>query len=177
MFDHSSIRTLAAALVLIAAVTDLRSRRIPNWLTLSGLGAGLLLNSIVAGPAGLWNSLGGLALGFASYLSLYGLRAMGAGDVKLMAAVGAILGPASWLVVFIASAAAAGVLAIGMIVWKRRVQETLQNAIFILQELTRLRAPHVRHQHLDIRDPRAMNMPHAVAIAVGTAGCLMLAAI
>src|ERR1700712_422001 len=127
-----SLQICASAIVLAAAATDLRTRRIPNWLTLSGVCVGLLLNWAAGGSAGLLNSVGGMCLGFASYFVLYCLRAMGAGDVKLMAAVGALVGPARWVTVFVASSLAAGLLALLLMVWKRRVSETLWNMFFIV---------------------------------------------
>jgi prepilin peptidase CpaA len=177
MSPDSYTRILLAVIVLIAATTDLRSRRIPNWLTLSGAGAGLLLNWKLSGLSGLANSSGGLLLGFAAYFVLYWLHAMGAGDVKLMAAVGAIVGPRNWIAVFIATAVAGGVLALALMIWKGRVRETLWNTFFIAQELASFRPPHERRQNLDVNDPRALNMPHGVAIAAGTVACLLLAVI
>lgn len=78
-------------LLLAAVVFDLLSRRIPNWLTLSGAVAGVALG-VSPGGIGIVQSAGGLALGLALFLPLYALRAMGAADVKLMAAVGSLLG-------------------------------------------------------------------------------------
>jgi prepilin peptidase CpaA len=177
MFRYSAIRILVAVIVAAAAATDLRWRKIPNWLTLSGASAGLLLNWNISGFAGVMSSLGGMALGFGAYFFLYYLHAIGAGDVKLMAAVGAIVGPENWIRVFIATAIAGGVLALALMIWKGRVRETLSNAIFITAELAHFRAPHKRRSDLDVKDPRSLKMPHAVAIAAGTVTCLLLAAI
>ena len=177
MSNDLILRILVAAIVLVAAATDIRSRRIPNWLTLSGVVAGLLLNTVLFGLPGLRNSLSGMGLGFAAYFVLYCLRAMGAGDLKLMAAVGAIIGPGHWVSVFMASALAGGVFALALIVWKGRMRETLWNSFFIAQELVHFRAPYKRHEHLSVRDPRALNMPHGVAIAAGTMACLLFARI
>jgi prepilin peptidase CpaA len=118
----------AAVLVLIAGASDIRSRRIPNWLTLSGVCAGLALHGATGGFNGFKLSAMGMLLGFGAYLALYCLRAMGAGDVKLMAAVGAIVGPAGWISVFVATAIAAGLLSLGLVIIKRRLRETLWNA-------------------------------------------------
>jgi prepilin peptidase CpaA len=159
----------AAALVAAAAVTDMLSRRIPNWLTLSGVLGGLLLHTATGGFGGFKLSAGGMLLGFGSYLVLYSLRAMGAGDVKLMAAVGAILGPSNWVSVFVATALAGGILAMVLIVVKGRTRETLWNVWYIANELLHFRAPHKRRSDMDVRDPNALNMPHGVAIAAGTA--------
>jgi prepilin peptidase CpaA len=82
------------ALLVVASVSDYRSYRIPNWLTVSGMAFGLIYNTaypLMPGAGFRW-SLGGLVLGLLTMLPLYVLKAMGAGDVKLMAMVGAFLG-------------------------------------------------------------------------------------
>jgi len=84
---------LLGILVAIAAIFDIRYRRIPNWLVLAGINAGFVWNSSVSGWSGLGRAAEGLGLGFALYFPLYLIRARGAGDVKLLAAVGAIAGP------------------------------------------------------------------------------------
>jgi prepilin peptidase CpaA len=177
MPHSSAVRILVAVIVVAAAATDIRSRRIPNWLTLSGVCAGLLLNWTISGLHGIGTAVSGMALGFASYFVLYCIRAMGAGDVKLMAAVGAVVGPGSWVAVFIASAIAGGVFAVVLMIWKGRVRETVWNTLFIAKELVHFRAPYHRRKDLDVKDPRALNMPHGVAIAAGTVACLLLAVI
>ena len=174
MHRYSPVEILVLVVVLAAAATDIHRRRIPNWLTLSGVCAGLALNTFLSGWRGLGTSVTGLLLGFGAYILLYALRAMGAGDVKLMAAVGAIVGPANWFAIFIASALAGGVLAIILMVWKGRIKQTLLNTLYITGELIHLRAPYERRSELDVKDPRALNMPHGVAIAAGTLACLWL---
>jgi prepilin peptidase CpaA len=164
----SSFQMCVAVLVLIAAAMDIRWRKIPNWLSLSGVCAGLLLHGVTGGAAGLATSLEGMLLGFGAYLALYCLRAMGAGDVKLMAAVGAIVGPANWVSVFVATAMAGGVFSFALIVAKGRVKQTLWNVFFIVDELIHLRPPHHKRSDLDVKDSRSLKMPHGVAIAAGT---------
>jgi prepilin peptidase CpaA len=168
MAHFSLIQICAAALVMAAAMTDLRSRRIPNWLTLAGLLSGLVLHTAISGLQGFGLSLLGMLLGFGCYFLLYCLRAMGAGDVKLMAAVGAMVGPRDWLSIFVATAIAGGVLGLALAVRKRRTRQTFWNMWFIVTELLQLRLPYQRRGDLDVRDSRALNMPHAVAIASGT---------
>jgi prepilin peptidase CpaA len=174
---HFVIRILVTVIVLTAAAIDLQLRKIPNWLTLSGVCAGLGVNWILYGWAGLRVSATGTLLGFGAYFALYCLGAMGAGDVKLMAAVGAMLGPKGWLAVFIATSIAGGILALALVVWNGRVRETLWNTFFIVQELAHFRAPFKRRRELNVKDPRALNLPHAVAIGTGTMACLLFAVI
>jgi prepilin peptidase CpaA len=166
---------IVAALVLTAAVTDFRRRRIPNWLTLGGVLMGLLLHTATGGWAGLGLATKGMLLGFGVYFILYVLHAMGAGDVKLMAAIGAMVGPSNWMAVFTATAVAAGVVAIVLMVAKGRVRQTLWNVAYILGELIRFRPPYLRRSSLDVRHPCALTMPHAVAIAAGTVFSILAA--
>jgi len=154
-------------LVLAAAVFDLRYRRIPNWLVLAGLLAGLAVNTWLAGWSGLRLSGLGIGLAFLVYIPLYALRAMGAGDAKLMAAVGALTGPGPWLLIFFATALVGGVLALLFVVSKGRVRTTLSNVAFMLRELACFRPPYARNPELDVRDARAARLPHSVSVAVG----------
>jgi prepilin peptidase CpaA len=100
---------------------------------------------------------------------------MGAGDVKLMAAVGAIVGPAHWFVIFIASSIAGGIFAVVLMLWKGKARETLFNSFFIAGELAHFRAPYARRSDLDVKNPEGLRMPHGVAIAAGTMACLAMA--
>ena len=81
------------AVLGLATRADLRARRIPNALTFSAVGLGLLLGGVTGGLDGLRDSAGGAGLGLAMLFPFFVLRWMGAGDVKLMAAVGALKGP------------------------------------------------------------------------------------
>jgi prepilin peptidase CpaA len=168
---------LLLALVLGAAVYDLRYRRIPNWLTLLGAVLGLLLNTfpgllyqhfLRADWSGLWFSLKGLGLAFGIYLFLYALRAMGAGDVKLMAAVGAIAGPQNWFGIFIVTALVGGAMALILVTVSGRVKKTLFNVSFILSEMKSGRPAYLANEELDVRSKKAMGLPHGAVIALGT---------
>ncbi|MFD0669606.1 A24 family peptidase [Ramlibacter sp. MAHUQ-53] len=102
------------ALLALAAVIDLRSGRIPNWLTVTGMGWGLAFSASqgLGTGAGLATGLAGLATGLAVMLPLYLLRATGAGDVKLMAMTGAFLGTQPMLVTTLFVFIAGGVMAL-----------------------------------------------------------------
>jgi prepilin peptidase CpaA len=109
----ATLLTGAAALVATtAAVYDLRWRRIPNWLTGAALLSGVLANIWVAGFAGLLTALAGAALGLALLLPFYALRGVGAADVKLLAAIGALIGPQLLLWVALFSAVIGGVMSL-----------------------------------------------------------------
>ncbi len=87
------MQVVLVLIVMTAGIYDLRFRRIPNWLVLVGLVLGFGLNTFLFGLSGLERSAMGMGLALLIYFPLYLLRAMGAGDAKLMAAVGAIVGP------------------------------------------------------------------------------------
>ena len=165
---------LLAVLVVLAAIWDIRWRRIPNWLTLSGTVLGFALSWFLEAP-GLVSSLEGLALAFAVYFILYLLRGMGAGDVKLMAAVGATAGMMNWLGILFGTAVAGAIAGIVMIVLKGRFRGTMFNLLRILGSLGRGRAPYKDNPDLDIASGAALRLPHGVMIALGTLGFLAAA--
>jgi len=105
----------------IASVTDLRARRIPNLVTFSALGAGFLLNGLAFQGEGLLMSGQGALLDMALLLPFHVLRGLGAGDVKLMAAIGALKGPEFVLYTFAWAAIFGGALAMIGLLRSRRV--------------------------------------------------------
>jgi prepilin peptidase CpaA len=158
---------MLAIVVLSAAAYDLSYRRIPNWLNLSGIIAGFMLNVFFLHLHGLVLTVEGLFLAVAIYLPLYLLRGMGAGDVKLMAAVGAIVGPTHWLTVLLATALTGGVVGSTYALLKGRLTETCCNLYFLVKDLIQLRAPHATNPQLDFTNPAALRMPHGAIIALG----------
>src|ERR1019366_6288055 len=126
---------LLGIVVAIAAAFDIRYRRIPNWLVLAGIIAGFAWNSSVSGWSGLGRAAEGLGLGFILYFPLYLIRARGAGDVKLLAAVGAITGPANCLWIFLLTAILGGVIAVLYAMLRGRLNKTLFNVSWIIRDL------------------------------------------
>jgi len=116
--------TVAAGMA-VATVVDIRSRRIPNELTatLAGLGVGFAAAGVSGVP--LWASAAGFVLGLALMMPGHVLGATGAGDVKLMAAVGAIVGPGLVFPAFLFTCIAGGVLAVAVAISRRRFTETV----------------------------------------------------
>lgn len=167
-------QALLALLVLTAAVYDIRYRRIPNWLTLSGILAGFGLNLVLYGAGGLVVAGKGMGVAFCVYFFLYLLHAIGAGDAKLMAAAGAITGAGNWFLIFIFTALLGGLFAVILLLWKHRVKKTLWNVGYLIYELRHFRAPYLAHEELDVKNPKAARLPHGFTIAVGTAAFLVL---
>ena len=114
-----------AAGAIVAAVIDIRTRRIPNLLTATMAIAGVMLAAMGVSGMSVAASLVGLAVGFALMMPGHLLGATGAGDVKLMAAMGAIVGPAIVISAFLYSAIAGGLLAIVIAIRRRRLSGTL----------------------------------------------------
>jgi prepilin peptidase CpaA len=170
----TALMMVLIAIVVVAAIYDLRFRRIPNWLNLSGVILGLGLNTFFFARSGFIGAVLGIGCALVVYVPLYLVRGMGAGDVKLMAAVGAIAGPLNWFGIFIATALLGGMVSILFVALKRRFHETLLNLALIVSELCRFRMPSKSNSQLDVRDPKAVGMPHGTLIALGAVAFLIL---
>lgn len=162
------------ALLLAAAICDLRTRRIPNRLTFGGATAALLLS--LAAPhhgGGLLWALGGLALGLVLMLPLYLLRALGGGDVKLMAMAGAFLGPEGTWQAVIFVFVVGGILAMVYALWHRVVGKLLRNALKTVQLLFMTVAAGIRPDARASAAQSVGSLPYGVSIALGTAAFLV----
>jgi len=177
------LQVVLALVVVIAAVYDVRYRRIPNWLTLSGVLLGLGVNWWVGSQLGsdagfgVLRALKGLGLAFVIYFPLYILRGMGAGDVKLMSAVGAIAGAANWFGIFILTNILGGIVAVCLLLSKGRLRNSLGNLGYMLKELAFFRAPYMQREELDVKNPKAVTLPHGLMIMLGSIAFLVAAAI
>jgi prepilin peptidase CpaA len=169
---------IVLCLLLVGAVwTDVRERRIFNRLVFAGAFAGLVFNTVLPeglgfasalpGALGFWDALAGLATGLGLMLPLYLLRAMGAGDVKLMAMVGAFLGPRATVGVVLATFIVGGVMIVAVVLRKGTLGRLLDNLRTMLLasffKLMMHEAPTV-----DAANTSAGKMPYALAIAAGT---------
>lgn len=120
----ASFAVLAAGLA-VAVVTDVRSRRIPNWLTATLAAAGFILAFTHFGSVSPGHAALGLLLGLGLMLPGHVIGATGAGDVKLMAAVGAIVGPGLAVSAFLFTAVAGGILALAVAIRRQRLAATI----------------------------------------------------
>lgn len=164
--------------VLVATFTDLRTRRIPNWLTVSTLVLAFVLNALIAYPSpieGVWLAAKGFGLAFALNLVMYMLHMTGAGDVKLLAAVGAMVGCSDFVGIFLLTALIGGVLAIILMLVKGRVRQTLWNVGYMVSELMNWRAPHMTREQLDVGSSKALRLPGALRICLGVVAFLVIA--
>jgi prepilin peptidase CpaA len=109
----------AVVLGCAAVAADLRTRSIPNWMTGSGAAAGVVCGGVTAGWRGAAAALAGMAAGFAVFLLVHWLGGLGGGDVKLMAAFGALLGARDVLAAAALGAIAGGIMACAAVLRRR----------------------------------------------------------
>jgi len=161
--------------LLAAAVYDVRYRRIPNWVSVGGALLGVALNAFLyRGTPGLIFAFKGLALGFGIYFVLYAIHAMGAGDVKLMGAVGALVGWQDWCGIFLVTAILGGFMALLLSLARGRLKKTFWNVGFILGEMRHGRAAYLTREELDVQSPKSVGLPHGAVIAVASVFYLAL---
>lgn len=175
-----SLNTLCAlvlaAWLMVAVWFDVRERRIPNLLVANGIVWGLALQSFAPQGTGLfefwwgglgpWQALFGLAAGLALFMPLYLLRAVGAGDVKLLAMVGVWLGPQLLLGATLLTLLAGGVLAIVVMLASRSSRQVLTNVrVMLTTALVGVQAGKLAP--LDAPPPGSVRLPYALPIAVG----------
>lgn len=163
-------------LLTVAMVFDVRQRRIPNALVLVTLLAGLLFHALgpKAGTGGLfsaepgalggWRALGGALTALLLFLPFHMLRVLGAGDVKLFAAVGAFAGPAASVNLALCVLLAGGLLALARMVTERNARLVMRNTLAALGQMLPGSAG-----SFDAQTHTAWRMPYAVAIALGVA--------
>jgi prepilin peptidase CpaA len=161
------------ALTISAALLDWRSRRIPNWLTVPGFLSGVTLHVVLNGWHGLRFALAGGALALILLLPLVMLRALGAGDWKLMGAVGAFLGWKLFLFVMFGSILASGIMAIVQMIRVGRVAETFRNMWTLLKGFFVFGLK--KNPQISLDNPRLLKLPFGVAVAAATVVCFWVA--
>jgi len=154
----------------IGAIFDVRTRRIPNWLTGAGILTGLLLHLLLGG----WRAMGGAALGGliagTVFLIFYLGGGMGAGDVKLIVAVCCLAGLHGVASVLLGTALIGGLRAIVLALVHHRLKETFANMgrLMIYHGRSGLRP----HPDLNLSNPRTLRLPYGLAIAAGAGSSL-----
>jgi prepilin peptidase CpaA len=156
--------TLLLPLAVIITYYDVRYRRIPNPFVFATLASGISINGIFGGLSGLYASFGGCALAFGLMFMLHVLGAMGAGDVKLFAAIGAVTGAHLVLPTFFVVVLTGGVLAMVSIIRTGTVITTMNRVLQILVGLL----PGWEMPRFAIPADRSHTIPYGVAITVGS---------
>jgi prepilin peptidase CpaA len=156
--------TLLIPLAIIIAYYDVRYRRIPNAFVLATLAAGIAINAIFAGFPGVAASVGGCALGFVLMFMLHIFGAMGAGDVKLFAAIGAVMGAPLVVPTFIVVIITGGLLAVVSMIRAGRVRTTMHRVLQILVGML----PGWQMPKFAVPADRKHTIPYGVAITIGS---------
>lgn len=153
------------AFAVTAGISDLRSRRIPNWLTVPGLLVGIAANAAASGWSGVKTSLLGAGLGLLLLLPFVLIRSLGAGDWKLAGALGAFVGPGVLVDLLMVSVFMAGIMALALVIYKRRFKETLRNIGRLLTSIFAFRMP---GPEVSLDNPQSLKIPYGVALALTT---------
>ena len=161
-----TLQIVLAVVVIAAAVSDLKTGRIPNWITVPGAALGLALQGYHGGLQGAIFSLAGAALGLGIFRVLYLAGGMGAGDVKLFGAVGALVGPQALVWVFIFTGLLGGVAALALAMARGRLRQTLAQTGHLMLSFGRLRWEEAR-QASSLHAPDALRLPYGAVIAGG----------
>jgi prepilin peptidase CpaA len=154
---------LADGFALAAGFTDLRWRKIPNWLTYPAVPVAIALHWIIAGSHAALRSLAGAALGMAILLPFVLLRMLGGGDWKLVTALGAFFGRQRLIPVLFLTLIVAAVMALALVLWQRRLGHTLRNIGRLIATIFSLHFPTAE---LTIDDPKAAKIPFGIAAAI-----------
>ncbi|MFC1849614.1 prepilin peptidase [candidate division CSSED10-310 bacterium] len=154
--------------VLICAITDLQKQKIYNFITFPAIIAGLGLGLAFNGVQGLVNSLVGMLIGFTIFLMMHILGQMGAGDVKLMAAVGALGGFPFILYALFLSVVCGGIISLLVAIWQGRLLKSFSN---IFRALFSTVMPGVTRQPLS--EKNSTQIPYACAVCLGSIGAVL----
>ena len=165
---------VVTAFVIVAAYIDGKELRVPNKITYPMIVAGWIYSMISYGLAGdgwyvglLW-SLAGTAVGLATLLPAYSIGGMGAGDVKMMAAVGAWVYCWTTLYAFFVSAVVGAILAIAMIVISGDAKKHFNQFVYILNEILTVRNPETLSEIAAERKSSMRLLPYGIPLAIGT---------
>lgn len=179
MLDQSTLSTtlledwpvkLVCLVLVVAAVIDGWKLKVPNWITFPLVLSGWAYAVAVGGWNGLVFSLVGTAVGLALLLPAYSVGGMGAGDVKLLAGVGAWTGATVTFFAFCTSTVVGAVIAIGMVLYKKSFRKHYENFRMILGEFLVVRDPNELAALAAARKPSMLLLPYGIPLAIGSIG-------
>lgn len=163
--ENNLLSLLLLTLLSIAAYTDLRWQRIPNWLTIPAAVFGIAVHTVFSGLEGLIFSITGIATGVGLLVVFYIIQGMGAGDVKLLGAVGGIIGPSSVFSAFIIIALLGGLYALSMMIIQWGVTASAERVKGMLTSLYFTKNPGIA---LAPSSESQSKLRYALVIALGT---------
>jgi len=157
--------------LVVAAVIDGLQLKVPNWITFPMVASGWVYSATLSpfpGWEGLVYSLLGTAVGLAVLLPPYAVGGMGAGDVKLMAGVGAWMWSTDTLFAFAISALVGGVIAVGMVLYRGAWNKHKNQFWSIINEIVTVKDPEKLAEIAAERKPRMFLLPYGIPIAIGS---------
>lgn len=164
--NASVVFGITAAVVVAAACIDVYMRRIPNWLSIPFLATGLLLRLLSGGVPAFVVGLKGVGLGLLLFGWAWVLKGMGMGDVKLAAAIAGWIGPSQFMLAFAVTGITGGALAVVYSLRSNTLIDSVENTRDLLAHFA---SGHLHpHKTLCLGNSRALTIPYAPAIAVGT---------
>ena len=159
---------LLSVILIVAAVIDGWILKVPNWLTFPLVLAGWAAGAYCGGFSGLVWSMAGTLVGLGLLLPAYAIGGMGAGDVKLMAGIGAWIGATATFYAFCVSAVIGGVIAVAMVLFRRRWHHHLLQFFKIVDEILVIRNPDALSAIAAERKSSMLLLPYGIPIALGT---------
>jgi prepilin peptidase CpaA len=159
---------LLSAVLIVAAVIDGWMLRVPNWITFPLVLGGWIYSAVYFGPEGLGWSLLGTTVGLALLLPAYAVGGMGAGDVKLLAGVGAWVWATATLYAFCVSAIVGGAIALVMVFWRRDWYHHTFQFWTIIHEILEVRDPNALSAIAAERKSAMLLLPYGIPIAIGS---------
>jgi len=174
LFQNWHVR-LVCLVLIVAAYIDGKQLRVPNWLTYPMVLSGLVFNAWSAGWGGLGDGLIGMVVGLACLLPLYSVGGMGAGDVKLMAGIGAWLGATITFYAFCVSTVVGAVMAVLMVLYRKAAVKHYAQLLTILNEWMTIRNPKELSRLAAERKPTMYLLPYGIPICIGSIGYFLYA--
>ena len=159
---------LVTVILIVAATIDGIQLKVPNWITYPMILAGICYWTIADGWEGLGYSLLGMVIGLALLLPLYAIGGMGAGDVKLLAGVGAWVGATVTFWAFMVSIIVGAIIAIGMVLYKKEWSKHFNQFFHITKEIIVIKDPEKLSEIAAERKPSMLLLPYGIPIAIGT---------
>ncbi|WP_417848935.1 A24 family peptidase [Thalassoglobus sp.] len=174
LLDNWHVKFVCIVLI-VAAYIDGKELRVPNWITFPMVLSGLVYSTWVGGLQGLGDGLWGMTVGLLTLLPLYAVGGMGAGDVKLMAGIGAWLGAAVTWWAFVATVVVGAVMAIIMVLSRKAWDKHYGQFLLIAAEWMTIKDPRKLSAIAAERKPRMFLLPYGIPICIGSIGYFLYA--
>ena len=159
---------IVTAVLIVAAVIDGKQLKVPNWITFPMIVSGWVYSTCYFGWSGLGWSMVGMVVGLVLLMPAYCIGGMGAGDVKLMAGVGAWLWSVTTFYAFCLTTIIGAVIAVGMVLYQKRWQHHKDQFFHIVDEVFSVKNPEKLAAIAAERKPTMLLLPYGIPIAIGS---------